>query len=1025
MIINKYIKYIAINIVLLLMGVTLHAQGSSDSANLVVNEYGQPVSGAVLISEFGNNQYVTSEDGSYEIVVSDGSTYITVAAIGFLDVRIPVEQINQQGKITLLFDTHQMGGVVNMGYNSFSRESLTGSVSTVTGAELDKSPTNIFSETLVGRLPGLTTVSNLAEFTFTGYNNTSKAIRGVSTVNGTKPLIVIDGVVCPTQYYEFISPKEIESVAVLKDASATAIYGIEGANGAIVITTKQGYNGKKRVETYADFSFQQMTKRPSFVNSARYAELRNEAGERDGLGSYSQFTQNEIDKFRSGEDLAYPDNDWYNIFVKDIVMRQRVGVNVSGGSEKFKYFSRVDFINQGQAMITEDEADRDYSPEPRVNVVNFRSNMDLKFNDYVSGFMRLAGSVKREKLTGAGLNWNAYSQIFNLPPTMYGPLSPEIEDKPDMSNQVVTVDGVDSPIYGLLNRSGYVELIETNAVAQAGLKIDLSTLTKGLSMSGSVAYQTYIRNQTNTTQNFQRVIRGNDYSVLDNFTKYKTWENTPLAYSKGSVFFYNFNLLANMEYKRSFGDHHIDAIARTYYLVQEKENTGSSNSILPYKRQNYGVSALYSYKDRYFLKGDMAYSGSEQFHEDYRYIATPAVSAAWITSKEDFFDVDFITLLKLRGSYGITANDQIGGARLLYLDNIRSSGQELEKGNPKLSAEKIEKLNFGIDLGLFNMFTVGIEYFTDNVDNMLVNSSYTIPEYQGIPLGYYPKLNTGVMENKGYEISLGFNKQFSQDLSAYANFSFINAKNKVTDIGESPFSDDYAYQYRTEGYHVGQLWGYMIDKSNGSGMFNSAQELANSGLTYAFGTPRVGDFIYQDLNNDKVIDEKDHAPMGYSRMPEQEYSLNGGVRWKNLELSYLFHGVRNTSQFISGVGAYENGSQGQFNDLHLNAWTPERYAAGEDISYPALSMSPSTNHVNNDFFLMDRSYLRLRNLELAYKLPIDIFSKNSSEQIRITFNAQNLFTIDNMKSKYIDPEIGRMNTFQPYRVYNIGLNLNF
>lgn len=1023
--INKYIKNTAINLVVMLMCLNLYAQGNSVSDNLVVNEYGQPISGAVLISEFGDNQYVTSTDGSYQIDVTDGSAFVTVRAFGFLDVRLPVEQINRKEKITLQFDQHQMGGLINLGYDSYSRESLTGSVSSVSGAELDKSPTDIFSETLAGRLPGLTVISNLAEFTFSGYNNTSKAIRGVSTINGTKPLIILDGVVCPTQYYEFLSPKEIESVSVLKDASAIAIYGIEGANGAIVITTKEGFNGKKKVEAYADFSFQQMTKRPTFVNSARYAELRNEAGERDGLGAYSQFSQDEIDQFRAGDDPAYPDNNWYDVFVQDIVMRQRVGVNVSGGSERFRYFSRVDFINQGQSLITEDEADRDYSPTPHVNVVNFRSNMDMKFNNYVSGFMRLAGSAKREKLTGAGLNRSAYSQIFNLPPTMYGPLSPEIEDNPDMSNQVVTVDGVDSPVYGLLNRSGYAEIIETNAIAQAGLNVNLSFFAKGLSMSASMAYQTYIRNQTNTHQDFQRVIRGNDFSVLDNFTKYKTWENTPLVYSKGSVFFYNFNVLANIKYKRRFGDHSVDAIARTYYLIQEKENTGSSNGILPYKRQNFGASVLYGYKDRYFLKGDIAFSGSEQFHEDYRYITTPAISAAWIASKEDFFELDFISLLKFRASYGITANDQIGGARLLYLDNIRSSGQELEKGNPKLSAEKIEKLNFGVDLGLLKMFTLGLEYFTDNVDNMLVNSSYTIPEYQGVPLGYYPKLNTGQMENKGYEISLGFNKHFSEDFSAYANFSFMQAENKVIDIGESPFSEEYAYQYRTEGYHVGQLWGYMIDRSNGTGMFNSAAELANSGLTYSFGTPRVGDFIYQDLNNDQVIDEKDHAPMGYSHIPEQEYTLNGGFNWKNLELSYLFHGVTNTSQFLSGVGAYENGSQGQFNDIHLNAWTPERYAAGENISFPALSMSPSTNHVNSDFFLMDRSFLRLRNLELAYKFPVNLSSKTTSERIRMALNVQNLFTIDKVKSKYIDPEIGRMDTFQPYRVYNISLNLTF
>ena len=917
-----------------------------------------------------------------------------------------------------------MGGSVNMGYNSYTRESLTGAVSSVSGTVLEKSPTNILSESLAGRLPGLTSVSALSELTFFGYQNNIKAIRGISTVNGIKPLIIIDGVVCPTQYFEFISPKEIESVTVLKDASATAIYGIQGANGAVVITTKRGMNGKKMVQAYADQSFQQMIKQPMFINSVQYAQLRNEAGERDGLGAYSQFSQDEINQFQSGE-AGYPNNNWYDMFVKDIVMRQRVGVNVTGGTDKFRYFSDLNFINQGQPMIIADEQGRKYTPNPHVNIVNIRSNMDVKFNDYVSGFMRLVGSVKREKQAGSRMNWDIYNQIFNLPQTMYGPLSPVIENNADMSNQVVTIDGVDNPVYGLLNRSGYSQVIETNVIAQAGLTLDMSFLTKGLSLSGAMAYQTYVRNQTHTLQDFQRVVRGNDFSVADNFSKYKTWENTPLSYSKGSVFFYYLDLFANLEYKRQFGDHKIDASAHTFYLLQEKEAVGSTNTVLPYKRQNFGLSILYGFKDRYFLKGDLGYSGSEQFHPDHRFAATPAISAAWIASKEDFFNVDFISLLKFRASYGITANDQMGDARFLYLDNIRSNGLELERGNPQLAAERIEKLNLGADLGLLNLFTLGFDYFTHKVDNMLVNSSYKIPEYQGIPLQYYPKLNNGQMENQGIELSLGFNKHFSNDLSVFAQMSFTQAKNKVISINESPFSEEYAYPYRTEGFRVGQLWGYQIDYSNGNGMFNSAEELAGSNLTYSFGTPRVGDFKYKDLNNDQVIDAKDEAPMGFAYIPEQEYSLTGGMAWKNWELSFLLHGVRNSSSFLSGVGAYEYGSQGQFNDIPLNAWTPERYAAGEEITYPALSLSPSTNHVNNDFFLMNRSYLRLRNLEIAYTIPENYTQKIGSEAVRIAFNVQNLFTIDRMRTKYVDPEIGRMNTFQPYRVYNIGLNFNF
>lgn len=1024
MTIDKYIKYIALSIGYLLLCVNLYAQVESVPGCIVMDEFGKPISGAVIVSEFGNNQYVTSGTGSCQIEVDDGSSFVTVRAIGFLDYKIPVEQISEKSQIVLSFDNHGMGGLVNLGYNAYSRESVTGAVSTVRGDELDKTPSNILSETLSGRLPGLTNVQNLSELTFFGYGNFNKTIRGISSQNGSNPLIVIDGVVCPTQYYEFISPKEIESISVLKDASATAIYGMQGANGVIVINTKRGFNGKKKVEAYIDQSFQQMIKRPAFTNSARYAALRNEAGERDGLGTYSQFTQEEIDQFSLGDNIAYPNNDWYNMFVKDFVLRQRVGVNVSGGSKKFKYFSELNFVNQEEPLIVEDEPDRDYDPTPRVNIFNFRSNMDVNFNKYVSGFMRLAGSVKREKQTGAGMNWNAYSTIFGLPPTMYGPLSPMIEGDDEMSNQVVTVDGVDSPTYGLINRSGYSEIIETNVIAQAGLSIDLSFITKGLSFSGAMAYQAYLRNQTNTTQNFQRVVRGNDFSVLDNFTKYETWENTPLVYSKGSIYFYYLDLFSNIEYKRQFGDHTIDATAHTYYLYQEKENTGSSNTVLPYKRQNFGVNILYGFKDRYFVKGDLGYSGSEQFHPDNRFTATPSVSAAWIVSKEGFFDFDAVSLLKLRASYGLTANDQIGGARFLYLDNIRSSGAEYERGNPDLAPEKIKKMNLGIDLGLFDMFTVCVDYFEDKVDNMLVNSSSKIPVYQGIPLGYYPKLNNGVMENKGYEISLQFNKQFSENFSAHAAFNFMQAKNKVVSVNESPYSDDYAYPYRTEGFRYGQLWGYKVDYSNGNGMYNTEAELANS-MQILGDSPRLGDLIYQDLNNDNKIDEKDLAPIGYAKTPEQVYSFIGGVEWKKWEVSFLFHGVRHASQFLSGVGAYEYEYQGVFNDIHMNAWTPERYAAGDEISFPALSLSPSTNHVSNDFFLMDRSYLRLRNLEIAHTLPISISKKAQDQTIRIAVNIQNLFTIDNVKSEYIDPEIGSMNTFQPYRVYNIGVNINF
>jgi TonB-linked SusC/RagA family outer membrane protein len=1017
--------YIFISLCFALLSGGLHAQNVEIKIEgTVTNEYGQPVQEALILSENGKNQYLSGSDGTYSLTISDGSVSVVVSAKGYQNLRKSTADLLDDSNLRLTFDPHETGGYVNLGFFSQSRESVTGAVSTVTGETLNKAPVNVFSETLAGRLNGLTTIQNYTEFTDFGYANIAKYIRGVSTVNGTAPLILIDGVVSPSQYYEFLSPKEIESVTILKDGSTTAIYGIQGAGGVIVITTKRGFTGKKKIEFYADQSLQQMTKRPSFVNSAKYAELRNQAGINDGLGAFSQFSQEEIDGFRSGDRLYYPDNNWYDMFVKKVTYRQRAGINISGGSDKIKYFSNISYLHQDEPMKVADEKDRKYDPTPNVNQVNFRSNFDVKLNNYLSAFMRLTGNVKREMFAGTSINRSIYNTIFSLPPTMFGPLTPIFEDNPDISNQVVTTDVAGSPTYGLINRSGYSQIIETNVLTQSGLSLDMSFLTEGLSMNGSVAYQTYARNITSTSQNYERYVRNNDYTELE-FTKKGAEENTPLVYGKGSTFFYYLNLFGNMDYNRRFGDHSIDAMAYINYLQRETESNEGS-TILPYKRQNMGVSLSYGYLDKYFVKGDLGYSGSEQFHPDHRYMATPSIAAAWIVSKEDFFEnVSAISLLKPRVSYGISGNDNLGGDRFLYLDYIDNNGNEGLKGNPELSAEKIKKQNYGIDLGLFKQFSVSFDYFIHKTDNMLVGSIAKIPVYQGVPLNNYPKLNNGKMENKGFEVEVGYNKQLSQDLSVFASLGFSQAKNKVISINESPYAEDYPYRYHTEGYSVLQNWGYLIDRSNGSGMYQSAEELAAYGLSYSFGSPRVGDFIYYDLNNDGTIDEKDMAPMGYSSIPQQNVNLSGGLQYKNWEFSFLFQGVNNISFFTSGIGAYENEAQGVFNDIHLNAWTPERYAAGEEISYPALSLTKSVNHTQNDFFLANASYLRLKNMEIAYSLPINASKKIASERIRISLNAQNLFTIDNMRSKYIDPETKNMSGFQPYRVYNIGLSLIF
>ena len=923
-----------------------------------------------------------------------------------------------------VFDPHHMGGFVDVGYFSLPKASFAGSAVSVTGDELNKMPTNVFTETFAGRLTGLHTKQERTELTFFGYTNVSKLIRGLNSYNGNEPTIIIDGIICPNQYWEFLSPKEVESVTVLKDGATNAIYGIQGAGGTVVVTTKRGYTGKTKVEAYADYSLQQMIKRPAFVNSLQYAELRNQAGVNDGLGAFSQFSPSDMEGFRSGNPELYPNNNWYDMFVKKAVMRQRVGVNLAGGNERIKYFSNVSYLHQSEPIIVADEPGRKYDPNPDVQVANIRSNVDVKLNSYLSGFMRLTGNVKREMFAGGNQNVTHYQRIFNLPPTLYGPLTPVVENNKEVSNQVVTTDDTNDPAYGSINRSGFSQIIETNVMAQAGLTVDMGFLTKGLSASGSMAYQTYIRNATNTLQSYERWGRTANLNELE-FTKRGNNENTPLVYSKGTVFFYHLNLLGQLDYQRRFDRHSLHAAAYIFYQQQKKE-TNSGAGILPYKRQSMGVTATYGYRDRYFLKGDLGYSGSEQFHPDHRYIATPGLSASWIVSNEDFLaGLPVLSLLKLRASYAVAANDRLGDDRFLYLDYMNSNGTEGLRGNPDLTAEQMKMQNYGMDIGLLNSITLSFDYFYHRTDNMLVDAVAHIPDFQGIPLNYYPKLNNGQMENRGFEIELGYDKRLTPDWSVFALAGFSQAVNKVIKINETRYAEDYAYRYHTEGYAVGQLWGLLIDKSNGNGMYNSAAELAGYGLTYANGTPRLGDFIYEDLNGDGNIDEKDYAPIGHSIIPQQYFNLSAGLNFKNLEVNLLFQGVNRTSFIFGGVGAYEYAYQGVFNDIHMNAWTPERFEAGDKITYPALSLAQSTNHTTNSYFLQNGAYLRLKNAEIACNLPAQIAQKIGAEKIRIALTGMNLFTLDKLRTKYVDPEIRTMNGFQPFRVYNIGVNILF
>lgn len=938
-------------------------------------------------------------------------------------VAAPAAAADPSGKVKAAADSSKeptAGKTVDLGYFDIPADALTGAVSVAYGYQMAQTPDPSLAKAVNGLLPGLTIREN-SNIPSQGAPSTEDPgvqmwIRGLSTVNGTTPMMIVDGVLCPGTNYIYFTPEEVESVTVLKDAATLSLYGIQGANGVISIKTKRGQAGKTRVVVNVDQAFQKMSRHPKIYGSSDYVTFRNQAGFNDGLGRFSQFSQWDIDNYRLMDSEGYVDNNWYDMFREKLQLMTRAGIAVSGGNDRARFFTSVNYLHQTSNFKTEKNAK--YNPEPKLDWYNFRTNLDLRFNSYLSGFLSLAGNIKNDKSTGAGTA-DIYSALFSMPPTAYGPVTPD-DGFSDNAGQVVVTQNCTSSPYGMLNRSGYIRTLTVNVATQAGIGVDLGFLTKGLKFNARMAYQSTSVNQTSTTQDYERWMRTNDRNSLY-FTKYGTSENTNLAYGKASALDWNLNLSGQLSYRRTFGDHYVDAFAYIMYQNQELQK-----SAFQYKRESMGATATYGFRNRYFLRGDIGYTGSDQFHKDRRYIATPAVSAAWIASRESFMrDITWLDNLKLRASYGVTANDQLGSARMLYSDYLDSNGNEGLMGNPALTAEKMKKQNYGIDLGVLHGLDISFDWYRSRSDNMLVGSSNAIPSFQGVALDNYPRTNTGKMENKGYEISALYTHSFNKDLSVTVGAAFSYNRNKVISINETPQPAGSAYATRTEGYSYGTPWGYLVDYSNGNGFFNFPEEITASGLTYKFGTPRVGDLIYRDLNGDNVIDEKDMAPMKYSSIPRESYSVTLGAAWKGFEVSVLLQGAAKVSAMMSGTGIYENALDGVFNDIHEHAWTPERWNNGEKISYPALSLNKTTNHVASDFFCWDASFFRIKNIEVAYTLPTFIARKISAQAIRIAFQGRNLATWDNMKSKYIDPEVGSLTAFQPFRVYNIGLKLTF
>ena len=1043
--------------VLLLMvvgtGTALAQQSGKTITGKVLDENNQPMPGVTIIVDGTTNGTMTGSDGTFTLGgVPSGATVI-VSCIGYTDQVLPEGKTNYL--VSLVPDSETLEETVVVAFGQQKKLSVTGAISTVASADLRKTTSTRLDNALAGRVTGLTSMQSGGGQP--GVDGATMYLRGAATTNGKSPLILVDGV--ERDNIRTIDMNEVESISVLKDASATALYGVQGANGVILIQTRKGQKGKAQLNISVDQSWTSFTKEPSRLHSWEYCELRNEALMNDRQAP--EFSEETIAKFRNpllGLDPSSPDydnqvairkavycdNDYYRMYLKSNTPQTRANANISGGTDFVNYFVNVGYIHQGGNLNTESPDYLGYDPQCYMNRLSLRSNLDFHITKNLTASLNIASYAENVNMPAVGdlyrgdQSWMITDIIYQSQTIL--PISPGPVTDPrfgGVSDGVVGYNYLDRSAYEIINRRGFHTNKRKNLNTQFSVNWDLGELvTKGLSVNGMAAYDTYNIGVLEGRKK-ERVynVRVDYDSETLSYSSSNGDKIEPLTMTSSRFSNYQIYVQGSINYARTFGKHNVTAMATAYRRFWE----GTSADI-PYNVLGTAARATYSFDDRYLVEGNLGYNGSEQFAPSKRFGLFPSGSIGWIASNESFLKGNkYLTWLKFRASYGLVGNDSMGGLRFLYQDDnkiqsgngfVQGLGGKIVKegliGNKSITWELSKKMNLGVEIGLFKDFRINVDYFTEKRDQILLKRR-TVPSFQGVSSDYIPRVNMGKVDNHGVDVEVSYSHTFNRDFSISSRVNFGFNDNTAIELDEPMRSEEYAYQYHEEGFRLGQEFGYLIDwDSPGNGYFTSQDEI-DSYYPYGFGgKPRVGDFVYKDVNGDGVIDQKDLSPIGYSTtVPGLNYGISLGLNFKGIDFNVLFSGLGRYSKYYSGQGVVEWTKQGTYFDWTRNGWTEERYKNGEKITYPAISTTKTVSHTENDFFIQNRSFLRLKNIELGYTLPERFLSKVGVKALRVYVSGQNLFVWDNLRITHIDPEQNNSYGYPITKNVTLGLNINF
>ena len=1047
-----------------LVALLLLLPGHSFAQNLrvqgkVLDEHGDGLIGAGVLIQGTNNGTVTDLDGNFVLPSVPRGTTLEISCIGYATQEVQVT--GQYITVTMEIDSKALDEAVVVAYGQQKKVTITGAVSAVSGEGLLKAPVANVANALQGNLPGVSAVQASG---MPGADEPVIRIRGVGSLNSAEPLVLVDGVERP---FSQLDANEIESISVLKDASATAVFGVRGANGVILVTTKRGTTGKASVTASVNSAVQTISKFIDFADSYTYGKMWNYAQITDVLpmnqwpGSATiadytpyaetgiRFSQDVMEHFRMQDmPTTFPSMNWIKYIMNDTAWQEQANVNVNGGTERVRYFVSAGFLNQDSLFKTFSDNKNETFNFKRLN---YRANLDIDVSKHSQLSITLGGRMQNRNTMGSG---EGFLFRYLQGATPYAGSGIDAQGRHIISDNTI-VGPFDrdalSNYYGL----GYVNE-STNALNfDIQYKLDLGFLTQGLSFKVKASYNSEYTAQKNRQNGYgtgvvyvATLVDGEEALRKENIT----W---PIPYNESRWGSRNWYTEASFDYARRFGDHNIGALvlynqSKTYYPW---DSDGSIYQSIPKGYVGLVGRITYDYATKYLLDLNIGYNGSENFAPGKRYGLFPSVSVGWIPSSEPWWEPikDVFGYLKIRGSWGLVGNDNTNGARFLYLPgawtfyqgsttvnpqkrgaNFGTTGEwlqavrELTSGNPNVTWETASKINVGVDAGFFkDRLHAYVDVFWEDRKDILVSNASTLPAVTSLPASY---VNAGRVKNHGYEITLNWEDRrgdFRYTISP--NFSYV--RNQVIEMLEVP--PMYEYLRRT-GLPVGQRFGYDLfefyqpgteDRYLAAYGANMPQQLAkpdNSDLKY-------GDAVYVDQNGDGVIDTNDQKPLGYTDTPEITFSLGASFHWKGLDFSMLWTGADHVNRLLNG---YFRDQFGSTNTSALAQWVADN-SWTEDNPGAILPRISFTNRVHNNHdsqaWLVDSRYIRLKNVEIGYT-----FGKSKHmpffNYVRVYLSGQNLLTFSRFDGN--DPEAPGSGLdygvrYPMTRVFNIGAQFNF